>query len=83
MEKNKITWGTWGRTALLVIALVNQCLVILGKTPLPIEDEQINLLVTTLGTLVASVLAWWKNNSFTQVAIEADKEKSALQKDKE
>lgn len=83
MEKNKITWGTWGRTALLVLALINQCLVILGKSPLPIEDEQINGLVSTIGTVITSVLAWWKNNSFTQVALEADKKKSGLQKDKE
>ena len=39
---------------------------------LPIEDSTIEALVTSALTVAASVAAWWKNNSFTKPAIEAD-----------
>ena len=39
---------------------------------LPIEDAQVETLVTTGLTVAASVAAWWKNNSFTLAAIKAD-----------
>lgn len=60
------------RTVCLVLALVNQGLTIAGKSPLPIKDEQINELISLAFTIVTSVWAWWKNNSFTQAAIVAD-----------
>lgn len=70
---NKISAGTIARTIILVLALVNQCLSMAGIQIIPIADEDINTLVTTLWTVCASLVAWWKNNSFTQKAIEADK----------
>ena len=69
----KISAGTIARTIILALALVNQILVVNGIQAIPIEDEDINLLVSTAWTVVASVVAWWKNNSFTKKAIEADK----------
>lgn len=68
-----ISAGTIARTVVLALALVNQILVVNGIQAIPIEDEDINLLVSTAWTVVASVVAWWKNNSFTKKAIEADK----------
>ena len=44
-----------------------------GIQVIPIDDETINALVTTAWTVAAALAAWWKNNSFTQKAIEADK----------
>lgn len=70
---NKISAGTIARTIILALALVNQCLSMAGIQIIPIADEDINTLVTTLWTVCASLVAWWKNNSFTQKAIEADK----------
>ena len=61
------------RTAILVLALVNQILSATGHSVIPIADEQIEVLVSTLATVLASLWAWWKNNSFTKAAIEADK----------
>ena len=72
MTENKISAGTIARTIVLLLALVNQCLSMAGIQVLPIADEDINTIVTTLWTLVASVVAWWKNNSFTAAAIKAD-----------
>jgi len=60
------------RTILLVIALVNQTLTSLGKNPLPFSDETIYELLTLLFTIGTTAWAWWKNNSVTKEAIEAD-----------
>lgn len=70
----KISAGTIARTACLLLALLNQVLCALGKSPLPIESETLNQLVTSGITVVVSLIAWWKNNSFTKEAIAADKE---------
>ena len=73
-----ITAGTLARTACLLLALLNQVLCALGKSPLPIESETLNQLVTSGITVIAALVAWWKNNSFTKEAIMADKEYDRL-----
>lgn len=73
-----ISKGTVIRTVLLILALVNQFLTILGKAPLPIEDEQMSELISLAFTIGTSLLAWWKNNSFTLNAIKADEYLAAL-----
>lgn len=68
----KITKGTLIRTICLALALINQILVATGHTVIPIDDETVSLLVSTIVTVITAVVAWWKNNSFTSHAIEAD-----------
>lgn len=70
--KKKIETGTIVRTVVLVVALVNQALVISGHNPLPYSDEEVGQAASMVITVGASLWAWWKNNSFTQAAIEAD-----------
>ena len=60
------------RTLCLILALVNQLLSAFGKSPLPIDNAQLEQLVTGLITVVAALVNWWENNSFTPEAIEAD-----------
>lgn len=76
--KQKVTAGTIVRTVVLALALVNQCLSMAGHSPLPIQDEQVEVIVTNTWTVVAALLAWWKNNSFTHAALEGDKVKSRI-----
>ena len=64
--------GTIVRTVILLVALINQVLSIIGKPILPITDEQIEQLITLIITIGAAIWNWWKNNSFTQAAIEGD-----------
>lgn len=71
MEK-KISTGTIVRTVCLVLALVNQLLSVFGKSPLPIDNEQLGQFITSLLTIAAALVSWWKNNSFTQEALAAD-----------
>ena len=60
------------RTVVLILALVNNCLTMAGHSPLPIEDEQVTNLLSMIFTIGAALWGWWKNNSFTPAAIEAD-----------
>ena len=68
-----ISAGTVARTAALLLALTNQLLSAFGKPVLPIESATVEQLVTAGITTVAALVAWWKNNSFTAAALEADK----------
>ena len=68
-----VTAGTIARTACLLLALTNQVLSALGKPVLPIESATVEQLVTAGITTVTALVAWWKNNSFTPAALEADK----------
>ena len=74
--------STIARTVVLVLALVNQVLVMFGVNPLPFSDEGIYEAVTALLTVGASIWAWWKNNSFTKAAQEADKYLEQLREQK-
>ena len=69
----KISAATLARTAALALALTNQVLSACGKPVLPIESATVEQLVTAGITTVAALIAWWKNNSFTAAALEADK----------
>lgn len=74
MNNNKmnITAGTIARTIILILALVNQILTAMGHSLINISDESINTLISTGFTIVTAIIAWWKNNSFTQSALKAD-----------
>lgn len=63
---------TIARTAALALALINQILAVTGKELLPFAEDEVYQLVSLGCTLVASVIAWWKNNSFTKPAIVSD-----------
>lgn len=75
--------STIARTGVLIFALLNQILTILGYNPLPWSGEQFYEGFTLLLTVGASLWAWWKNNSFTKEAIEADKVMKELKAKKE
>lgn len=70
--KKKISAGTLTRTAVLGLALTNQLLSAAGKPLLPIDNAQLEQMISAGFTVGAALAAWWKNNSFTPEAIEAD-----------
>ncbi|HIW08369.1 MAG TPA: phage holin [Candidatus Faecalibacterium intestinigallinarum] len=67
-----ISAGTIARMICLILALVNQVLVMTGHSVLPIEDQTIELIVTNVWTVVAALWGYWKNNSWTLKARKAD-----------
>ena len=72
MKKCKISPATLARTAALALALTNQVLSATGHRVLPIESAELEQLVSTGLTIATALVSWWKNNSFTPEAIEAD-----------
>lgn len=69
---NNIKVATLTRTAVLILALANQILSATGHSPIPVDDAQLEQLISTGITVGAAIWAWWKNNSFTKEAIAAD-----------
>lgn len=69
----KIRKDTIVRTLVLAAAILNQFLTARGKCPLPLKNEELAELLSAIFTAGASIWAWWKNNSFTKAACEADK----------
>lgn len=78
MEKRKISADTVIRTIVLFVALTNQVLTMLGLNPLPFAEEDIYAVVSVSATIIMTIWAWWKNNSFTQEALKADEYLSEL-----
>ena len=73
MTTTGVTLGTITRTLLLFLAIINQLLTARGMSPLPIDDVELAETIAFFFTAVTALIAWWKNNSFTKKAIEADK----------
>lgn len=63
---------TWTRTVVLLIALVSQLLVIIGKKSHAVDIDKATEIVSYIFTAISSLWAWWKNNSFTANAQIAD-----------
>lgn len=78
-----ISAGTIARTICLCLALVNQILTATGHSVINISDESVNTLISTGFTIVTAIVAWWKNNSFTQSALKADEVMRELKSNKE
>lgn len=69
----KVSKGTIIRTSILVLALVNTSLQLMGWDVLPFGEEQLESAITIILNTGASLTVWWKNNSFSDEAIKADK----------
>lgn len=60
------------RTIILMLAWINQILVMTGHSPIPVNNEVLTETISTIITGASSLWAWWKNNSFTKNAVKAD-----------
>jgi SPP1 family holin len=69
----KIESGTIIRTTVLAVSLINLALTSSGHSVLPFSDEQIASVFADGFVAISAMVSWWKNNSFTKKAIEADK----------
>lgn len=78
----KVSTATITRTAVLLLTLTNLMLSAAGKPVLPIESEQLEQLVSAGLTVGVALWAWWKNNSFTQPALQADEMMQRLKSNK-
>ena len=68
----KVTPDTIARTICLALALINQVLAVFGKGTIEFTDDSVYQFVSLAATFITSIVAFWKNNSFTKEAIKAD-----------
>ena len=76
----KVTTGTIARTIVLALALINQLLTVFGYHVIDISTETVNTLISTIFTVITAIITFWKNNSFTRAAIQADEVMQELKK---
>lgn len=72
---------TIARTIVLFLALLNQLLATFGKGTIDIAENDIYQVVSLIVTISTTLVAWWKNNSFTGAAVEADEILKELKQD--
>ncbi|MGL4697137.1 phage holin [Enterococcus larvae] len=72
---------TVARTIVLFLALLNQLLATFGKGTLDIVEDDVYQVVSLIVTIGSTLVAWWKNNSFTGAAVEADEVLKELKND--
>ena len=68
----QISKGTIVRTISIVLVLVNIVLKQFGIDAINVSESEILSLIEALIEVATIVVAFWKNNSFTQNAIKAD-----------
>lgn len=73
MEDVKITKGTIIRTILTVIVLINLVLKAFGKSAITVDDGVVANVVETVIEITAIAVGFWKNNSYSEKALKADK----------
>ena len=79
----KVQKDTIIRTVIMLISLVNSVMVMLGKTPLPWENDELYGGLSAVLAVLTTLWSWWKNNSFTQNAIKADAYMKELMKNED
>lgn len=77
---NNVSKETIIRTIVFFVTIVNNILTMSGKNPLPFSEDEVYMALSGIATGIASIWAWWKNNSFTKPAIEADEYMKGLKR---
>lgn len=62
----KVDKATWVKTALMIVVLINQALSLVGKSPLPISNDEVQEWVSLAFTVVASIYTMFTNNPITK-----------------
>lgn len=68
-----VTAEVWTRTGILILALVNQAVVTLKIRNGETDADSFAVLASYVLVVIGALWSWWKNNSFTMRAQEADK----------
>ena len=69
----KVTKSTIVRTILLALVIINFCLEKCGLDVIPADENVILMFVESGIEIAIIVVGFWKNNSYSEKAIEADK----------
>lgn len=67
--KMNVKPATIARLGSLIVALVNQCLVIFGKDVLPFTENMAYQVVSLVAVVVIAAINAWYNNDISQIAL--------------
>lgn len=73
--------STWVRLAMMIIALISYLAKEFGLVPPEITENDVYSIVISVFTVISFFQAYWKNNSFTVAAQEADQYFHLLKED--
>lgn len=73
--------STWVRLVMVIIALVSYLAKEFGLVPPEISQNEVYNIVIIVFTIISFLQAYWKNNSFTEAAQEADNYFNLLKED--
>lgn len=77
----KVKISTWVRLLMMIIALVSYLAKEFGLVPPEVTENEVYNIVIAAFTVVSFLQAYWKNNSFTEAAQEADSYFNLLKED--
>ena len=77
----KVKISTWVRLLMMIIALVSYLAKEFGLIPPEVTENDVYNIVIAIFTVVSFLQAYWKNNSFTEAAQEADSYFNLLKED--
>ena len=78
---SEVTPDTIARTIFLLVSMINGAAAIFGFSKLDIDENTVYTVITGISVIVSAIVGFWKNNSFTSAAIEADKVKDSYKAD--
>ena len=80
-SQEKVSPRTIARALALAVALMNAILMMLGKTPLDLDESTIYDAVSVMAIIGTAVWSWWKNNPVTKKEREIQARKRAAAED--
>lgn len=72
--------ATWVRLVFLALSIANLALRSLGFDTMRFSDSEVSSAVSIALAAVSALAAYWKNNSFTSAALEADRVLAEMKK---
>lgn len=78
MKKLKIKASTIARICALIVALINQCLALFGKSALPFTENATYQVITLIATAIIACINCWYNQDVTKIALLSGKLFDAL-----
>ncbi|KIL45801.1 phage holin [Jeotgalibacillus soli] len=78
-ERARIDTPTIIRTTILLLALINTTLQLMGYKVLPLTPENVETFLTIVLNVAAALAAWWKDNDIRRSTI-VKKKKAGLRK---
>lgn len=68
MKNLPVSKGAWTRLLLLLLAILNQTLTMMGYSTLPILPEDLEVFIGLSFLFATGMGAWWKDNDITTFA---------------